>query len=136
MSQSDAGNAGFVPVVSQEALKKAEQYIEGLWDSTVNGVDAQGRKRTPRWWLAVMLRQVLLTAAAAALLLLARLRGFANSPNIKDYLAQNVQHLKDTNSLHKHSLTFGEDSASLAQASGAKIAALEQINTSHRHSKA
>jgi len=28
MSQSDAGNAGFVPVVSQEALKKAEQYIE------------------------------------------------------------------------------------------------------------
>ena len=28
MSQSDAGNAGFVQVVSQEALKKAEQYIE------------------------------------------------------------------------------------------------------------
>jgi TRAP-type uncharacterized transport system fused permease subunit len=28
MSQPDAGNAGFVPVVSQEALKKAEQYIE------------------------------------------------------------------------------------------------------------
>ncbi len=129
-------NAVQYRLVGPGAYRKAEQYIEALWESTVNGVDAQGRKRATRWWLAVMLRQMVLTAAAAVLLLVAQLKGFTNSNNMKDYLAQNVQHLKDTNSLSKHSLTFGEDSASMAQASGVKIAALEHINTSHRHSKA
>jgi len=126
-------NAFQYRLIGPHAYKKAEVFMEKLYQSTTGGFyvagPKKGQKKPFTHWLPSMIQKIFLGFLMHMALLYAKLKGFATSNKISDRLGQNLAYMTAQREEHKHSLELGHDSEVLQQSpGGAKIAVFESWN--------